>query len=218
MITIIFDTLLYLYFAVVLIAAILGTWYRSSLIYPLNRIYIYLWLDVFVELLVFTLRQFKIPFMWAYNAFGPIEYFFISWLYIVYFKLYIEKVVIKIVFLLYTLFTVYHGFYLIGFSDYNLVFLLRSMLTAVLALYFFLKTYRSDEILEINKSPLFWLSIGLFIFCTTSLFSMGLGAHIIRFNIKLGYIVYLLNPILNIYLYIMFIVSFICSRWNPKYY
>lgn len=218
MTTYIFDIFLYIYFAVIILAAIFGTWYKDSLIYPLNWMFIYLWLGVFVELSVFALRHFKIPFMWAYNAFGPIEFFFISWLYIIYFKLYVEKTAIKITFLLYTFFVFYHEFYLKGFSDYNLIFLLRSMLTSVLTLYFFLKIFKSDEILEINKSPLFWLSIGLFIFCTTSLFSMGLGVHIIRFNIKIGYIVYLLNPILNIYLYIMFIVSFICSRRNPKYY
>lgn len=218
MITYIFNTLLYIYFAVIIVAAIIGTWYRNSLIYPLNRMYIYLWLDVFVEFLVFTLRQFEISFMWSYNIFGPIEFFFVCWLYVVYFKLPMEKLIIKSIFLLYTIFTIYHEYYLKGFSDYNLVFLLRSMLISILTLCYFLKIYRSDEILKINKSPLFWLSIGFFIFCTTSIFSMGLGTYIIRLNMTIGYLVYLLNPILNIYLYIMFIVSFKCSQLNPEYY
>ncbi|TKT91919.1 hypothetical protein [Dyadobacter frigoris] len=108
--------------------------------------------------------------------------------------------------------------YLNGFNEFHVVFVVRSMLMATLSLYFFLKIYRSDEILEINRSPLFWLSIGLFLFCTGSIFTMGLGTSIMRFNSQLGYLVNMLNPILNIYLYIMFIVSFSCSRQNPGFY
>lgn len=214
----IFDISLYIYFAVVIVAAIVGTYYRKSLQYPFNWLWIYLWLDIFIELVVYVLRQNRISFFWVYNAFGPIEYFFISWLYMAYYKSKIEKQSIKIIFLLYSAFVVFYMIYLNGFNEFHVVFVVRSMLMASLSLYYFLTIYRSDEILEINRSPLFWLSIGLFLFCTGSIFTMGLGTSILRSNLKLGYMVNLLNPLLNIYLYVMFIVSFSCSRRNPGFY
>lgn len=218
MITVIFDTVLYFYFAVVLVAAILGFTYRRFLPYPINWLYLYLGLDIFIELLVFILRQFKEPFVWAYNLFGPVEYFFITWLYFTYFKKTSERVTLVSLYVLYTLFTIYSMLFMQHYFEYNLIFLGRSMLMATLVLYYFLMLYQRDDILNINKSPLFWISIGLFFFCTGSIFSMGLGIHAMRLNITLGYIIYLLNPVLNIYLYVMFIVGFICSKRNPGYY
>jgi hypothetical protein len=218
MINLLSDIFLYIYFATVVVAALIGTLYRKSFPYPLNWLWIYLWLDVFIELFVYTLRLFKISFFWSYNAFGPVEYFFISWLYLEYYQSAIEKNTIKILYLLYTFFVIYYMIYLNGFNEFHVVFVVRSMLMAALSLYYFLKIYRSDQILEITRSPLFWISTGLFIFCTGSIFTMGLGTSLIRFNGPLGQLVYLLNPLLNIYLYTLFIVSFSCSRRNPGFY
>ena len=218
MASLILDILLYLYFVIVVMAAIIGTRFRPSLPYPLNWLWIYLWMDAAVEVIVFLLKIKHISAMDAYNWFGPIEFFFVSLLYLAFFKTRIEKLSIKILVAIYTLFCISHIVLLNKMNDYHLIFLVRSILITGITLYYFLRLFHSDEILEINKSPLFWISIGWYIFCTASVFSMGLGVHVRNINAEIGNSVYILNVLLNIYLFSMFIVGLICSRRNPGFY
>lgn len=209
---------LYIYFIVVVVAAIYATIYRNHFIYPLNYIWIYLWLDVLVEAGVYVLRMYKTAFVWLYESFGPIEFSFVCFLYFHFFNRKYEKVIVIVLGGVYTVFTLLAMTYLSDMSEFNLVFLVRSLLMAIISLYYLLKVYKSDVIIEIYQHPLFWIAVGLFIFCTWSIFSMGLGGHIIRLNPKIGYAVFLLNPLLNIYLYTMFLIGLVCSRRNPGYY
>lgn len=217
MIRTVFDILLYTYFVVVFVAALIGWGNRKRLPYPFNWLWVYLAADLLIELVVWVLRQYSLEFMWIYNLFGIVEYFFIAWLYYSYFRDRLVRRVLVISFVLYTLFVLIDTLFLRAYSDYQLVFLVRSMLMAGIALFYFLTIYRNDDLLHFNKSPLFWVSFGLFFFCTGSLFSMGLGSHMMLINRDLGYAMYLLNPILNIYLYVMFSWALLCNLRDPKF-
>ena len=213
-----FDFLLYIYFLIVVVAALVGWRSRKVLPHPFSWLWVYLLIDVVVELVVFVLRYYNIEFRWLYNLFGMVECFFVGWLYYIYFKKPLERKILIYLLFSYCLFTVLNQIFFQEYFDYHLVFLVRAIVVVAVVLYYFLIIYQNDELLEFNRKPLFWVSFGLFVFFTASLFSMGLGAHIMRMNKELGYAVMLLNPILNIYLYVMFIVSFICSQRNIGHY
>ena len=218
MASIILNSLLYLYFGIVVMAAIMSTWFRSSLQHPLNYIFIYLWLDVLVEIVVYLMNLNNMYSPEPYNWFGPIEFFFVTWLYFSFFRTSVEKNVLKSLFIGYSLFCLVHISTLNHLNDYNLVFLIRSLLTTGITLFYFLKLYQNNQLIEMTKRPLFWISTGWLIFFMGSVFSMGLGQLIKQMDKELGYSVYVLNALLNVYLFSMFIVSLLCSRRNPGFY
>ncbi len=205
------ELIVNIYYVTVLLAAIVGfstrTIHSSSV--QLQSILLVIILLVELPVKIFNLRG---PYQdLIYMIYGPIEYGFMCYLYASHFK---SAKVIKLVkwsALLYTLLSVVSGLYYFEYYHLSYNFLVRSILIICLLINYVYELCLDDKIIIISKEPLFWISIGNFFFFAGTFFVMGLVAQLEDLDPKLSEQVFILNPILNIFLYLTFIIGFLCK-------
>jgi len=117
-------------------------------------------------------------------------------------------------FVLFTLYFVYHFLYRIenifnsDFSD----FALEGLFICIYVVLYLLELYRKDDVVILNKTPHFWISIGNLIFFSGCIFIMGFSSYVIKNYTKLFYI----NYFLNLLLYSLYIKAFTCNLATRK--
>lgn len=213
-----FLILTYLYLVILILAGSIAFKKRKTLPKGLNIFWIYFALLILVEIAVDLSKwYFKIDmkyFLALYNVFGIIEYGFIAFLY--YYSIDARRRSwVMISFCIYTIFVLVNMIFLSDHFTHNYTFIVRCLVFIWLTLEYFWQLSQSQDIVKITKIPLFWISVGIFVFSMGSIFVQGLGSDIA--DKELAFAIYLLNPILNIYLYIMFIISFLCTQQNTGY-
>jgi hypothetical protein len=213
-----FLILTYLYLATLFVAGIIAFVKRNVLPNGINILWTYFIALILVEITVDLSKwYFKIDmkyFLALYNVFGIIEYGFVAFLY--YHSTAIRRrswVVIS--FCIYTIFVLVNMIFLSDHFTHNYTFIIRCLLFIWLTLAYFWQLSQSHDIVKLTQIPLFWISVGIFVFSMGSIFVQGLGSDVT--DKELAFAIYLLNPILNIYLYTMFIISFLCTQRNPGY-
>jgi hypothetical protein len=213
-----FLILTYIYLATIFVAGIIAFVKRNVLPKGLNVLWIYFVLLILVEITVDLSKwYFKIDmkyFLALYNVFGIIEYGFIAFLYYHSFAIQ-RRTWVMASFYIYAVFVLVNMVFLSDHFTHNYTFIVRCLAFIWLTLEYFWQLSQSQDIIKLTKIPLFWTSIGIFVFSMGSIFVQGLGSDIA--DKELAFAIYLLNPILNIYLYIMFIISFLCTQRNPGY-
>ena len=84
-------------------------------------------------------------------------------------------------------------------------------------LYLFESAKLNDEF-EITKNPMFWISLGNLLFYSGSFFSYGFGSYMVsNGNSELGDTIFWIARILNILLYILYFIGFLCLRTHKSY-
>ena len=217
----IFFILKYLYFGVLLITGSVAFFTRKLQPYYLKNIWVYVWILTFIELVIETLihtfdynSQFHLI---LYEFFGFFEYYVITTIFCYYYND-IEKDKVKLTIPIYGLLIVVNLIFFQEYLVFNYMFILRCLIFIVLSLHYFYLIYKSESTDEIRHDPIFWISVGFFIFSAGSIFIKGLGYEIQKTNRDLAYSLYVLNSILNIYLYIMFLIGLLCYRKNTEFY
>ncbi|MGB8193002.1 MAG: hypothetical protein WCF67_13825 [Chitinophagaceae bacterium] len=84
------------------------------------------------------------------------------------------------------------------------------LICAWTTLYLF-ETARHEEEFNLTSNPMFWISFGNILFYSGSLFSYGLGSYLeSKGNDKAADAIFLIAQILNILLYILYFIGFLC--------
>jgi hypothetical protein len=176
-----------------------------------RRLTIYLSLTLLVEIITHYLNILQRPFLFIYVIFAPIEYFFISRLYLESFtNIFLRRsVLISIWF--YTILSILAICYYQTNTHY-LLFNLRGILIVSLTLIYFTTLYLKESDFELKDLPLFWVSVGNFLFWPGIFFVMSLVPVLVETNKELNDRIFLLNPFLNTVLYSMVMVSLLCNR------
>jgi hypothetical protein len=77
-------------------------------------------------------------------------------------------------------------------------------------LYLYESAMREEEV-EVSRDPMFWISLGNLLFFSGSFFSYGFGNYMVqKGELELSEIIFWIARILNILLYIMYIIGFLC--------
>lgn len=77
---------------------------------------------------------------------------------------------------------------------------------------------RHEYEFEISTNPMFWISLGNLLFYSGSFFSYGFGGYLMSTDPKWGQTIFLIAQILNILLYILYFIGFLCLRIRKSYY
>jgi len=84
-------------------------------------------------------------------------------------------------------------------------------------LYLF-ETVKQEEEFEVTKNPMFWISLGNLLFFSGSFFSYGFGSYLLyKDNIHLADIIFWIARALNVLLYILYFIGFLCLGNRRSY-
>jgi hypothetical protein len=210
------SELIALYFVSVLLAlmAILFTYHRH--VFSVKLLAFLLIAIILVEGVGLVLKHYGYSHRSVYKLYGPTEYIFIGYLYASHFRNQRACQIVIISIGLFLLLSITESFLLPNYFKARFNFLLRSLLIISLVLYYFYELYTDDLVLRLQNEPLFWISVGNFFFYTGTFFVMGLVAKLEKVNFELSEKVFLINPMLNIFLYSMFTVGFLCKPKIPS--
>lgn len=147
-----------------------------------------------------------------FHIYGPIEYTCIAYIYSSTFKSVIAKKLTLLSIFIFILFSTFSSLYLQSLTDTPYNFLLRCLLIIGLSLFYFYELYQKEEVINLARLPMFWISVGNFAFYAGNFFLMGLIDTLERMHSDLVKPLFNINTILNIFLYVMFIVGFSCKR------
>lgn len=153
--------------------------------------------------------------LWIYNAFLTVRHMFI--LYFYYKVISFTKVRRVIIFSIMP----FIGFAL---SDYiyfqtphnvnNYTFVLANSFTIFLSLTFFYQVLRSDKFVKLSTCPEAWISLGLFIYHSGTIPLFILFNYLVNKEYTMLQSYLYINDGLNIIMYVLFIISFLCK---PQY-
>lgn len=84
-------------------------------------------------------------------------------------------------------------------------------------LYLF-ETVKQEEEFEVTRNPMFWISLGNLLFFSGSFFSYGFGSYLqYKDNKHLADIIFWIARVLNVLLYILYFIGFLCLRNRKSY-
>jgi hypothetical protein len=214
-----FPLPIHIYFELAAFIAGLFCW-RSLVKTRLQWLIPFLGIIVLVEL---TGRYFpyvlKQPNAWLYNLSVPFEYLFYTFIFLLHYNKKINQFIAKGFLLLFSLYVVISLMFITGMYTFNVIFLnIGSLAMIILSILYLLELYFSDEILAIWVHPMFWITIGIFLF-NAGEFSYNLLSKYFfdnDFDATLK-IFRSINNRLILVLYSCFIIAFLCQKISGTY-
>lgn len=170
-----------------------------------------------VEVIGYGLLRTKQSTYWLYQLFTPIEYAMLAgFFYTTIFSKIARQALLISVGLVAISATVYAwrvGVHLP--NSYS--FMLGAGLLVLWAALFFYELYHRQETFRLWQLPEFWISAGVLVFYAGSFFQMGLLTYLVRSgNGALANRLYFINHLLNIFLYSLYAVGFLCKSTQKK--
>lgn len=152
-----------------------------------------------------------------YHAFQPVEYALYSLFFSETLRQPLVKRFVAISIGLYALFAVCNVLFFQSLhipGSYN--FILEASLLLTWTLVYFYQLYVFFEPQKVWQVPEFWVCTGILFFYAGTFFQMGLHSYLIRSNRELANRLYVINHLLNILLYGLITVGFLCKASQKK--
>lgn len=173
---------------------------------------ILLMLVIVVQVMVDLLKWKKINHYFLFHIYVPLEYILLSIYYISFpiAKKYRRLIFVSNIFLIVFYLLYYQGDRLkvpdfIGFA-------LEMVLVSGLVISFFIGLFNSEEEIKLFDYPDFWINTGNLFFYTGCMFVMGLHYSLLEKNPSLAKHILAINHYLNIILYLLYSIAFLCPR------
>jgi hypothetical protein len=179
--------------------------------YPISYVWLYLTLTFLIDIASEILDSIGKEFQYLYILFAPVEFYFISTIYYFNTKRIYWKRTIQASFLIYLITCVVYLVILNSNTHYH-IFNLRGGLIILMALVYFDELYKKNDYVELQSEPIFWISIGNLFFWAGNFFIVGLVTPLNAIDPNAAELMYLINPALNIFLYIMLAKGLRCYR------
>ncbi len=202
-----------IYIFTVFICFVVSLQYRKYHSFSVRILSILLFIILFVETSGYTLRTIlKLNNQFLFHFYGPVEYSFMAFLYASHYKNQAAKKSTLISIPVFIVFCIVNSTYLQKLTETPYNFIVRCCLILLLVLYYFYELIKSNEVLIFSKIPLFWINIGNFFFYAGNFFVMGLMEQLLKKDSSSVSSLFVINTVLNIFLYLMFMISFLCKR------
>ena len=103
-------------------------------------------------------------------------------------------------------------FFLQGINNFNsITYSLGCLMVISLCIYYFFEIFTTQTYLRLSNDPAFWICTALLFFYSVS-FPIYVSNNLMKhFSNKLGQLVFFIVSILNIIMYSLFCVAFICQ-------
>jgi len=180
---------------------------------PLKVLGIVLLVTMGAELYAFNLMLRRANNLFIFHILVPVQYIF--YCVILYFELhstFIRKAIIASIFFLVAI-SIFFALNTQGVHEYNsYVIIYRHFFLVLWILTFFRQMFVKVEISNPLYEPMFWLSTGLLFYSLGNFFIDGYMNFLIRKSLVVARRIYFVNVLLGLFMYILFIVSFLSFK------
>ena len=147
-----------------------------------------------------------------YDVSGIIEFCFYLW---VFYSILISSLVKRIVLYLIIGFpslSIINMFFFQGINNFNsTTYSLGCLMIIFLCIFYFFELFNTQINFRLSNDPAFWICTGLLFFYSVS-FPIFVSANLMKhFSAKLGELIFFVVGVMNIILYSLFCVAFICQ-------
>lgn len=174
---------------------------------------LFLFITSVVEIAGLILTAKRINNTRLYNVFTPLEYLFYSYIFYQSISSKMVKRFILAFILVYPLLTLTNQMFIQGFKSFHsYTYLLGAFFIVLWSIIYLNQILRSEASENPLNDILFWISAGLLFFYACNFPYLMMMNYLIKYNRALAIQYFPIIHILNIILYCMFIVGFVCKR------
>ncbi|WP_207536377.1 hypothetical protein [Desertivirga arenae] len=202
-----------IYLITIFLSALIGLYHFKRSPFHLKGFALLLVLTAIVEIVGHFLKNN----LWMFNLFGVIEF---SSIFLLYRRLFFSHK-IKNLLLLFAgvtaLIYLSNWLFFQGLNTFNnYTFAFSCMLVTVTVLLFYHQLLNDNNPEPLLRVPMFWISTGILVFYPCNIFFMGLLNYIMHVSMDLAKQLYTIIHILNIIMYSLYSIGFICSATSRK--
>jgi len=178
----------------------------------------FLFLTLFIELLCLHLANNAIHTISIASSFNIIEVCFYMWVLGNIIKSKKIKKTITFMLIVFPILSIINLFFFQGIHNYNTItFSVGCLILIFLSIYYFYELFKLQHAVRLSTDPGFWICTGLLFFYCCS-FPVYVSINIIKnFSNELGHIITFVLAILNVILYSLFCIAFLCKIRIRKY-
>jgi hypothetical protein len=152
-----------------------------------------------------------------YNISMLVEFWTYAWFYRTVLENRLLKRLIGYYLVLLPVFWVVVVFFVFGIDHWNSYFsILGSLFTVCMAAAFYYQLFTASDLIRLTVSPEFWISTGLILFFTCNLPYLGMLNFITREYLTLAAKLLAMLQILNIIMYSLFTLAFLCRTRTKR--
>lgn len=153
---------------------------------------------------------------WIYNSFHIGRFVLFVLFYYLALKPSQTKEIIKFISAFVTVFAILNYFFIQGpYQSNSYTILLTNACGILLSLLFFKEVIGQTENVKLRTDPMFWISLGTFIYCSVSIPYFIFSAYVFK-NQTAGHPLLNVNSVLNIIMYTCYLIAFLCPPRSPK--
>lgn len=158
------------------------------------------------------------PNVWLYNFFTVFEFCFYLFVISLIINNIQKKKIIRIILIAYALITVVNIIFIQRMKAFHTVtYALGCLLIVVVCIYYFLELFRNPKSVKLTNNPAFWICSGLLFFYCCGFPLYGLTNFISGISKLIIKNFFAIITILNIFLYSLFTIAFLCRLKTRKY-
>ncbi len=178
----------------------------------------YLLLTLIAESLGPYLSSIRINNLALYNFFTVFEFCFYLWVINLIISKERIKKIIHLVILLYIIISIGNIIFVQQMKTFHTVtYALGCLLVAIFCIYYFLELFRYPKSVKLKNNPAFWICSGLLFFYCCGFPLYGLTNYLSDISPLIIKNFYSIIIILNIFLYSLFTIAFLCRLKTRKY-
>ncbi len=210
---------IYVYFIVISFLASLSVYFlpRKPGFY-LRLFPPFLLITIIIESLGSYYSSIEKPNVGLYNFFTVCEFSFYLWLLSLIVSHPKAKVIIRITIVIYTIIAGINIIFIQKMKAFHTVtYALGCLVIVVFCIYYFLELFRLPKAIKLKNNPAFWICSGLLFFYCCGFPLYGLTNFLIGISPLIIKNFYGIITILNIFLYSLFTIAFLCRIKTRKY-
>ena len=164
------------------------------------------------------LSSIRKPNVWLYNFFTVFEFCFYLFVISLIITDIQKKKIIRIMLILYAIVTVVNIIFIQKMKMFHTVtYALGCLLIVIVCIYYFLELFRNPKSVKLTNNPAFWICSGLLFFYCCGFPLYGLTNFISGISKLIIKNFFAIIIILNIFLYSLFTIAFLCRLKIRKY-
>jgi len=174
--------------------------------------------SIVIEILGYYLASIGKPNVFLYNFFSVFEfcfYFYVISLMITNLRM---KTIIRVVIVLYAISAVINILFIQGMKMiHTITYSIGCLLVVIFCIYYFLELFRLPRSVKLQSNPGFWICSGLLFYYCCGFPLYGLFNYLMQISDLFVRNFYTIITILNIFLYSLFTIGFLCRIETRKY-